>query len=45
MIHDTSITEVEPKSNEYFVKFTPIGSKTLDDVCVGGYNIIEPIGS
>ena len=45
MIHDTSIAEVEPKSNEYFVKFTPIGSKSLDDVYVCGYNIIEPIGS
>ena len=45
MIHDTSIAEVEPKSNEYFVKITPIGSKTFDDVYVGGYNMIEPIGS
>lgn len=45
MIHDTIIAEFEPKSNEYFVKFTPIGSKALDDVYVGGYNMIELIDS
>lgn len=45
MIYNISITESEPKNNEYFVKFTPIGSKILDDVPVDDYNMIESIGS